>query len=207
MSRPSARRPSGYWQNLENVKRDIDEFNLAHGTPGTMPKENHLKKMGCGSLANAIHQCFGGFQKLGVRLGYATSRNPNGLFDDFEVLKSALVTWVDAFGKPGAMPTAKQLKASRRNDLVITLAKHGGPQSVAPRCGLEMTYNKKPDGYYREFSALADAIYAVVDANGWGAMPTPSQLTSTGSTGSNPANRRPRWVLAGCPNLGPDTEP
>ena len=129
MSRPPARRRSGYWQNFENVKREIDEFNLAHGSPGTMPKENHLKKMGCGSLANAIHQGFGGFQKLGLRLGYATSRNPNGMFDDFEVLKSALAAWVDAYGMPGMMPTAKQLKASSRNDLVIAITKHDGPQS------------------------------------------------------------------------------
>jgi hypothetical protein len=54
-------RPSGYWKNIENVKKEIDAFNLAHGTPGVMPKEDVLKAMGQGSLANAIHQ-HGGFK-------------------------------------------------------------------------------------------------------------------------------------------------
>ncbi len=197
MSHPTARRPSGYWQILENVKREIDEFNLAHGTPGTMPRENHLKKIGCGSLATAIHLYFGGFQKLGVTLGYATSRNPNGMFDDFEVLKSALVMWVDAYGMPGTMPTAQQLRAASRNDLVIAITKHDGPQSVAARCGLEMTYEKKADGFYSEFSTLAAAIYALVDSNDWGAMPTLRQLTLSG----NAALIRPIVVHGGFPQV------
>ena len=63
---------------------------------------------------------------------------------------------------------------------MIAITKHDGPQSVASRCGLEMTYVKKADGFDSEFSALADAIYALVDANDWGTMPTPRQLTLSG---------------------------
>ena len=149
MSPSLARRPRGHWQNFDNVKAAIDEFNLANGTPGSMPREDRLKEKGCGSLAHAIH-AFGGFQAVGSVLGYPTSRNPNGKFRDFEVLKSALVIWVNAFGTPGLMPTAKTLREATpsRSDLVIAITTHGGPESVAARCALATTYEKKADGFY-----------------------------------------------------------
>ncbi len=110
-------------------------------------------------------------------------RNPNGRFRDFEALKSTLVTWVGAFGTTGMMPTAAELKGSSppRNDIVIAITKHGGPKSVAARCGLDMSYEKRADGYYGEFSVLAHEIYQAVDANDWaGVMPTPDQLKTSG---------------------------
>jgi hypothetical protein len=90
MSTAPSRRPKGFWQIFENVKIGIDEFNVAHGAPGIMPKEKHLKEEGCSSLSMAIHK-FGGFQKVASTLGYPTSRNPNGHFDDCGVLKAELL--------------------------------------------------------------------------------------------------------------------
>jgi Protein of unknown function (DUF559) len=182
MSTAPTRRPSGHWKIFENVKLGIDEFNLAHGTPGVMPKEKHLKALGCGSLSMAIHG-FGGFQIVGARLGYPTSRNPNGHFKDFEVLKSELLIWVEKSGSPGIIPTAEELKLSKpaRNDLVTAIIKHSGFKSVAARCGLQMSYEKKADGFYKELSVLACEIYKFVDTNDLaGMMPTPDQLRTSG---------------------------
>jgi len=78
-------KPSGYWKDVENVKREIDAFNLAYGTRGLMPKENKLKSTGCGSLANAIHQ-HGGFKKFASEHGYQTLRKPNDYYKQVEVL-------------------------------------------------------------------------------------------------------------------------
>ena len=82
-------KPSGYWKDLENVKEEIVAFNLAHGTPGVMPKENDLKARGFGSLANAVHQhC--GFKNFALEHGYQTFRKPNDYYKEFEVLNSTV---------------------------------------------------------------------------------------------------------------------
>jgi Protein of unknown function (DUF559) len=182
MSTAPSRRPKGFWQIFENVKIGIDEFNVAHGAPGIMPKEKHLKEEGCSSLSMAIHK-FGGFQKVASTLGYPTSRNPNGHFDDCGVLKAELLGWVGAFGTPGIMPTAEELKLSKpaRNDIVIAISRHGGFKSVAASCYLQMSYEKREIGFYSEFSVLAREIYQVVDASDLsGAMPTPEHLRTGG---------------------------
>jgi len=43
-------KPRGYWKDVENVKSDINTFNLGCGTPGLMPKENKLKSTESGPL-------------------------------------------------------------------------------------------------------------------------------------------------------------
>jgi hypothetical protein len=178
-------KPSGYWKDVENVKREIDAFNLERGSPGQMPKEDDLKSKGRGSLANAIHQ-HGGFKRFASEHGYLTRRKPNGYYERFEVLEAELLRWVDESGRPGLMPTAQQLKDAcpPRHDLVRAISDHGGFSKVAERAGLPMSHEKKPDGYYDDPVNLAREMYAAVDANNLpGVMPTPTQLVAMGKTG------------------------
>jgi len=178
-------KPSGYWKDVENVKKEIDAFNLAHGTLGHMPKEENLKEMRCGSLANAIHQ-HGGFKKFALAHGYETARRPNGYYNEFEVLKRELLDWVSRSGAPGIMPTAQELKTASppRNDLVSAIGRHDGFASVAGKLCLKMSHSKKPDGYYDDVTNLAREVYAFVDQNRLrGKMPNAGQLGAAGQTG------------------------
>jgi hypothetical protein len=178
-------KPSGFWKDVENVKREIEAFNLERGTPGVMPKEDDLKANGRGSLANAIHQ-HGGFKKFALEHGYLTRRKPNGYYRDFAILESELLRWVDESGMTGIMPTAQQLKYAcpPRHDLVKGISEHGGFSEVAKRLGLSMSHAKKPDGYYDDPANLAREVYAAVDEAGLpGVMPTPGQLAALGKSG------------------------
>jgi hypothetical protein len=178
-------KPSGYWKVVGNVTRELDAFNLAHGMPGQMPKEDDLKARGFGSLANAIHE-HGGFKQFALTHGYMTFRKPNGYYKEFEVLKRELLDWISLSGSPEIMPTAQQLKEATppRNDLVSAIGKHGGFASVAEKALLRMSHSKKPDGYYDDVAKLAREIYAFADGNHLrGRMPTPGQLAKGAQTG------------------------
>lgn len=178
-------KPSGYWKDVENVKSEIDAFNLERGSCGQMPKETELKSKGRGSLANAIHQ-HGGFKRFASQHGYLTKRKPNGYYERYEVLEAELLRWVEQSGTPGLMPTAQQLRyaCSPRHDLVKAISDHGGFSKVAERAGLPMLHEKKPDGYYDDPVNLAREVYAAVDANNLpGVMPTPTQLAAMDKTG------------------------
>ena len=182
-------KPSGYWKDVENVKKEIVAFNLAHGTPGVMPKENDLRARRLGSLANAVHQ-YGGFKKFALEHGYQTFRKPNGYYKDFNVLEKELLDWVKNFGIPGIMPTAQQLKEASppRHDLVSAIGKHGGFSKVAEDASLQMSHDKKPDGYYDDIQNVARDVYEFVDEHDLsGAMPTAGQLAEAGKSGLVPA--------------------
>ena len=178
-------KPSGYWKDVENIKKEIDAFNLAHGVPGWMPKEDNLKARGCSSLALAI-QKQGGFPKFALTHGYSTNRRPNRHFNDFGTLKRELLEWTESTGSEGTMPTAQELKEAipPRHDLLAAIGKHGGFATVAKKSGLRMSHNTKPDGYYNDITNLAREVYAFVDSEGLdGTMPTASQLKDAQQTG------------------------
>jgi hypothetical protein len=178
-------RPSGYWNDVENVKKEIDAFDAERGSPGVMPTEDELRAHGLSSLAYAIAK-HGGVPRFARNHGYSSHRKPNGHYAAFDPLRIELLRWVAEAGVPGMMPTAQQLKDAtpRRNDLVKAITQHGGPAEVAKRLGLRMTHDKKPDGYYDDPRNLAREVYAAVDELGLsGRMPTPRQLASAGKTG------------------------
>lgn len=59
------RKPRGYWDNLDNIQYEIEDYILKYGH---FPKQKQLKKIGQGSLANAIIAT-GGFQAWVERIG------------------------------------------------------------------------------------------------------------------------------------------
>jgi len=203
-----ARKPSGYWKDVENVKKEIDAFNLAHGTPGVMPKEDHLKATGFGSLANAVHQ-HGAFKRFALEHGYQTLRKPNDYYKEFEVLRRELLDWVGLYGIPGIMPTAQQLKDAipPRNDLVVAISNHDGPSKVAGKVSLRMSHDKKPDGFYDDIANLAREVYAFVEEHHLsGEMPNAGQLRRAGQSGLARAIdfHGGFWQVANCLGLTPD---
>jgi hypothetical protein len=70
LSRPGAAKPSGYWQNDENLKREIEDFLRLHSKPrDTMPTVPTLAKAGRKDLVSAIRH-HGGTRNIAARLGF-----------------------------------------------------------------------------------------------------------------------------------------
>jgi superfamily II DNA or RNA helicase len=100
---------------------------------------------------------------------------PHGYWNEFGNLETELLTFIEEHGVPGAMPTRDNLKQAGRGDLGTAIEKHGGSQSVAKQLGL--TYAKKRNGYWNEFSNLEQELRAFIEECGIpGVMPTAEEL-------------------------------
>ena len=69
-SRSRSRKPRGYWNSIENVKNEIDEFILSSDLPpGVMPLKNDFVRANRFDIARAIEK-WGGVYELAEQLGY-----------------------------------------------------------------------------------------------------------------------------------------
>jgi hypothetical protein len=131
---------SGHWDDFDNVAREVLAFNEKHGHPGIMPTHEELRKAGRADLTMPI-QKHGGVAQVASRLGLALpyTAQPPGYWDDFSNVKNAVLTFIEAHGTPGMMPTYTELLKQRRSDLIGPMRKHGGNAAVASRLGLMHT--------------------------------------------------------------------
>lgn len=68
-----SRKPRGYWNSIENVKQEIDEFILSSDLPpGVVPLKNDIIRAGRFDLARAIEK-WGGVSDVSEQLGYGTT--------------------------------------------------------------------------------------------------------------------------------------
>ena len=69
-SKSRSRKPRGYWNSIENVKHEIDEFILSSDLPsGVMPLKNDFVRANRFDIARAIEK-WGGVYELAEQLGY-----------------------------------------------------------------------------------------------------------------------------------------
>ena len=136
----STRKPRGYWENPENLEREIREFAVRLGTPNQMPTRDQLAEAGRHDLLNAISKKqYGGFHQVGAQLGLKPpSSKPNGYWDEFLNLKNELLAFIASRGQPGVMPSTSVFSAEGRSDLPAAFWKHGGLVAVARRLGLHL---------------------------------------------------------------------
>ncbi len=73
-----SQRPTGYWKDFDNVRREVLAFVAARGVAGMMPTESELRSAGHASLTSAIYQYHGSFPKVARRLNLATRRGRRG---------------------------------------------------------------------------------------------------------------------------------
>ncbi|MEW5858037.1 MAG: hypothetical protein AB1861_11740, partial [Cyanobacteriota bacterium] len=171
-------RTSGYWDDFFNLKREILAFIDDRGAAGMMPTRQELQKAGLSSLGKAISQ-HGGFhvvaEKLGLKLTYVAK--PRSFWKDFSNLSKELFTLIKELGNPGIMPTIDELIKSERKDIVNGIKKHGGFPVVAEKLGLKLTYVKKINRYWDEFSNVERGVFAFIEERGTtGVMPTSEEL-------------------------------
>jgi len=175
-------KPNGYWDDFANVERELLAFIQEQGTPGVMPTVNALEEAGRSNLVFAINK-HGGMSKvaglLNLQLSY--EKKLPGYWNDFENLKEALLQFIDERRTPGVMPTRTELQEAGRSDLDSALNKHGGLLAVAERLGLDLSYVRKPPGYWNDFANVRQALFDFVEAYGTpNRMPTRSELQAAG---------------------------
>lgn len=161
------KKPDGYWDDFENVERELLDFMTEQGTPGIMPTNKDLADAGRSDLNFAINK-HGGVstvaKRLGVQLSYA--KQSPGYWNDFASLREALLQFIETCGVPGIMPTRAELQKAGRSDLDSALNKHDGFLAVAERLGLDLSYTRKRPGYWNDFANVRQALFDFVEAYG-----------------------------------------
>ncbi len=197
-------KPSGYWDNHAHIELAIHEFNEARGMPGLMPTGGELRKAGRDDLASAITN-HGGFPALAEQFGlrYTNSAKPAQYWDDFTNVERELLDFIHIQGTKGVMPTADELGKSGRSNLVFAINKHGGFPTIAERLGLQLSYKKKPDGYWDDFDNVKQELLGFITEQGTpGTMPTNKDLADAGRSDLTFAINKHRGMSTVAERLG-----
>ena len=181
-------KPSGYWKQIKNIKKELLLAAEQLGDTTRMPSEKQLRKIGQSSLALAI-TFNGGFPRFAQLVGLVPRRVSNGYYKEFSVVSASLKNAVRELSIAGFMPTAQQLKDLKLFSLIDAISNdHGGFKSVAAKCGLKMTHDKKNNGYYRDKQNLhSEVIDAIRELKCFGRMPSSNELRRMNQSGLSAA--------------------
>lgn len=190
------RKPHGYWNQLENVERELLFVNEQLGNRGrVIPRITELKALGRGDLVAALMK-HGGVKHVAVALRWTRApsgcarrmrptrekvlRRPADYWQDAERVYSEMSAFIEEFGSRGVMPTRKQLYSFGRADLANAAMKHGGLRAVAKQMNLKGRRDARSRGYWRDFSAVYDELLKFSGKYCPGVMPTADELSSKG---------------------------
>ncbi len=125
------RKPSGYWDNWDNVERELTDIIKEIGH---FPSQKELVSRGYGSLANAILD-HGGFSNVRQKMGFELVRKPNGYYRVFENVRRKLE---DIISKLGHFPSLEELCNLKESSLAAAFNQfHGGVNNVRVKMGYE----------------------------------------------------------------------
>lgn len=165
-----ARKPPGYWSDVNNVQRELEQFLQSAATTddgqisqsgSVMPTAHDLRAAGRRDLDNAIVK-MGGYRSVASLFGWSlnSKRRPPGYWKDFNVLKTELLAFIAQ--ADSVMPTQRQLRAAKRTDLVEAIVQHGGFVTVSERMNLTRTSPKKPKHYWKDWSKVEAEVRTFV---------------------------------------------
>jgi len=158
-------KPSGYWKDFANLKRELLAFVKQNGVDGAMPTQGQLVKHNRADLANAIGK-HGGISVVAKRLGLTTTYRPVGYWDSFTNIAKALEDFIAKHGEEGVMPTQKALISAGYADLAVAISgKYGGFLVVARKLGLKRPDTRKSKRHWDDFENLAREIRAFITEN------------------------------------------
>jgi hypothetical protein len=121
------RKSRGYWDDLENVEREIRE--IIEKT-GEFPTQKALKDSRRTDLSAAISK-HGGFDEVRKHFGYEPLQKPDGYWKEWGNMSSELVSIV---GGLGYFPSGGELNRLGHGSLVVSIGKyHGGIFAVRER--------------------------------------------------------------------------
>lgn len=175
---PRPRKPAGYWSNLDNLRRELEQYthDSAAPLPYVMPKASDLRAAGRRDLDNAIAKT-GGYRAVAQLLGWAakSTRRPPGYWTEFCNLESELMDYIAQHQMLDAkaplsnishscniMPTQRELRAERRSDLAEAIMRHGGFVTVSERLNLQRRTPKKAKHYWKDWQKVESEVRAFV---------------------------------------------
>jgi transposase-like protein len=175
------RKPSGYWKNIENIKREILLINDQRGQIGKMPTREEFVQLGRLDLERAISKHHNGYQSVAEQLRLTYSKKRARYWHDFNNVKCELLKFIQEHGTPGIMPTKQKLEETEATSLAWAVVLHGGFPNVAAQLGLKLPYGRKPRNYWDNPENLKQELFAVIEQLGNpGVMPTFQQLKEVG---------------------------
>ena len=107
---------------------------------------------------------------------------------DFDSLTQALRAFVAAQGLPGVLPSRSMLRAAgprvrEGDDLVASIAQHGGWPAVAERMDLRLAAPRKPKGYWQTPGVVERELRDFIAEHGQtGRFPSHAELAVAGRT-------------------------
>ncbi|KFM27012.1 hypothetical protein F751_1148 [Auxenochlorella protothecoides] len=101
-----ARKPRGYWSNLENVRAEIRAFIIEHHLPeGIMPHKTTFVRCGRHDIARAVER-LGGLHHLTTALGYSNPRPAGAGATQWQAHVSKVAAVTKLSGKQGLFHVA-----------------------------------------------------------------------------------------------------
>ncbi|GJQ13602.1 hypothetical protein GpartN1_g5393.t1 [Galdieria partita] len=187
----STRKPYGYWRNIDNLLREIQEFRKSRGEDITeMPCRNDILDSARLDLDAAILKR-GGYEMISrvakLKLSHCKER-----LGDWDIFREELLSFIKEHvckDREGIivqenirLPTPLELRKYKRSDLFAAIEYHGGFWECSKRLGIPCASLKKPCGFWsdthhveRELEIAARELNLPEKV-----MPTQSQLRSLG---------------------------
>ena len=169
----SVKRPAGYWQDWNNVGKELAGL---IGELGHFPTSEEAG----GGLRMAITRYYGGFLKVRERMGHGTKKHYGywGVWENIEREVKGLVNEL------GHFPIYAEVRASSLSGLIDGLRKHHkiSLTQLGERMGYDPT--KKPYGYWRDFENVRRELEPIIEELGH--FPTRKELNEAnkGSLGT-----------------------
>jgi len=182
------RKPSGYWKDFDNLKREVILLNERRRKIGVMPTATELKEIDRQDILRAICKYHGGFQTVAEKLKLSFSKRSSGYWHDFSNVEHELLTFIEHQGTRGVIPTKEDLTQAGESSLAAAINLHGGFPAVTQKLKLRLSYERKPRGYWKNPDNLRAEITNVAEQLGNpGVLPTHEELTQIGRTDLNSA--------------------
>lgn len=197
------KRPYGYWKKTANLVAELQDFCAQSGEKGRMPTHSELLSAGRADIAGAIHR--NGTWKTAaddaglvltsivrprsLYLTFCTDiksprMRPYRYWRDFENLRRELEQFMESqsSGADSLLPSAQELEAARRTDLVRAIGMHGGFERVARLLRFRARYHSR--AYWLQIDNIDKALRQFIAEFGEdGVMPPVALLRRCGPPG------------------------
>jgi len=143
------RKPQGYWNNFENLKRELMPILTTFEKENSgLPTESNLRQIGKAYLIDAMLK-HGGMFKVYNKLGFKPKTKPYGYWKNYKNLKKELIPVTrDFLNKEKHLPTADDLTEMGKSSFVTAINRHHGG---LPKFYIRLGYkpSRKPSKYWQ----------------------------------------------------------
>ena len=135
-------RPSNYWADLENIKKELEPLISKYG--GRMPLDTELRKEKKSGLTGAIYRYHGSFFELGKKMNVPVLNKPKGLYSG----DKAIAAYKEACLRYGRYLTQDDLTNEGLYGIITEISKQGGIFKFRQKCNLDFPPIRSEYGAY-----------------------------------------------------------